>query len=57
MASTTMTLTDQRLVGDTTYIYQGMQTQIPIVTVISVTPTSVLQDRRIRSSLVIVILP
>ena len=56
MASTALRLTGHCLVEGTTYIYQGMQTQIPVVTVILVTPTSVLQDSRARSSQVVPIL-
>ena len=54
MASTAITLTDQCLVKDTTYVYQGIQ--IPIVRIISVSPTSVLQDSSTRSSQVVTIL-
>ena len=50
MASAAITLTVPCLVEDTTCIYTGMQTQLPIVPVVSVTPTSVLQDSRTRSS-------
>ena len=56
MASGAITIADQRLAEDTTCIYQGMQTKTPIVTVISVTPTSALQDSRTRSSQVVKIL-
>ena len=56
MASGAIAVGDQYLVEGTTCIYQGMQTQIPIVAVISVTPTSVLQDSRTHSSQVVEIL-
>ena len=56
MASVAMTVTDQCLAEDTTYVYVGMQTQIPVVTVDSVPPTSVLQDSRTHSSQVVEIL-
>ena len=56
MASTAIKVTDQCLVEETTYGYQGVQTQIPKVPVISVSPTSVLQDSRKRSSQVVEIL-
>ena len=47
---------DHCLAADTACIYQGMQTKTPIVTVFSVSPTSVLQDSRTRSSQVVKIL-
>ena len=56
MASAAITLTDHRLAEGATCIYQRMQTQIPIVAVISVSPTSVPQDSRARSSQVVKIL-
>ena len=56
MASTAISVGDQCLVEDTTYGYQGMQTQIPVVAVISVSPTSVLKDNRTRSLPVVNIL-
>ena len=53
MPSTVRAAKDQRLVEGTTYVYQGMQTQILQVTVISGAPISVLQDKRTRSSQVL----
>ena len=56
MPSTVLPATDQRLVEGTTYIYQGTQTQVLQVTVISASPISVLLDSRRRSSQVLKIL-
>ena len=56
MTSTTISVGDQCLVEDRTYGYQGMQTQLPIVAVNSVSPTSVLQNSRTRSSQVVKVL-
>ena len=52
----TVPATDQRLVEGTTYIYQGTQTQVLQVPVISASPISVLLDSRRRSSQVLKIL-
>ena len=49
MPSTVRAAMDQRLVVDTTYICQIMQTQILKVTVVSATPINAYQDSSPRS--------
>ena len=44
---------DHRLAEGMTYIYQGMQTQIPQATVVLATRMSVLRDSNTRSSQVL----
>lgn len=53
MASTLTPAMDHRLAEGMTYIFQGMQTQIPQVTVILAARMNVLRESRIRSSRVV----
>jgi len=52
MPSTVIAAMDQRLAEGMTYIFQGMQTQIPQVTVF-LTRMNVLRGSRVRSSRVL----
>lgn len=53
MPSTVSAAMDPRLAEGMTYIYQGMQTQVPQATVALATRMSVLRDRKARSSRVL----